>query len=138
MYKLRLFFICLALSLSGCSLVSRSLSATPTVLSDSFFFGRAFIDTNANGRVDASDAPLPGALFSAVDSRGSNGGGFTDENGTAYAWWPGPSAPPVQLRMQPPEGYEPAGTGEAEIQLQAGETSADFLFVPQTEGDSNE
>ena len=126
MSKPRVQIFILALFLAGCSLRG---TATPTPLADSFFFGRAFIDANGNGEVDINDPPLPQALFSASDSRGANGGGVTDEQGEAYAWWPGQTTWPVVLRIRPPDGYEPVGA--AEVRLQSPNNRADFLFALQ-------
>lgn len=129
----------------ACSLMgqpSPSPAATPTatkqptpqgtvpVLADSFFYGKAYIDSNGNGQIDPGDPPLEGALFIATDARGASGGGWTDSKGSAMAWWPSDSQYPVTLQMQPPEGSGYTIIGRDKIVLQEWETSAEFLFKP--------
>ena len=38
-------------------------SATPVVLADTFFSGRAYVDLNGNQLLDPDDPPLPGRAF---------------------------------------------------------------------------
>jgi hypothetical protein len=107
-------------------------SSTPSaeILSDSFFSGHALIDSNGNGTADDSDMPLQGALFTATDARGANGGGFTDKDGSAQAWWPGESHYPVTLHMEPPEGSSLVIIGPSDVILEEFSSSATFLFEP--------
>ena len=105
---------------------------TPTLLSvmaDTFFFGRAFVDTNGNGQIDPTDSPLKGATLTVTDTRGASSGGITDDKGRAMAWFPGGGVKyPVTIRMKPPKDSGYALIGPSEVVLQKG-TSADFLFA---------
>ena len=139
MAKNRIIPILFCLTLAACAIATPNESPTPTatlaptempVLVDSFFFGHAYIDANGNSEIDASDSPLKGALFTAVDANGLSGGGVTDSKGNATAWWPGVSVYPVTLRMAPPEESGYTLIGETEIVLQAHETTGNFLFAP--------
>jgi acetyl esterase/lipase len=115
--------VALALLAISCTmLTSRS---TPTVLEDTYFAGRAYVDLNGNGKLDEGDAPLPGAQF-IVGGFGSQ----TDANGSALVIIPGRWDQAVTARMSPPEGSGYTLIGPAEATLQSGEqTSADFLFA---------
>ena len=127
-------FLPLLLGSLGCTVLARPSPTPAPLLADSFFFGRAYVDANGNEKVDPDDPPLEGARFSAQDSRGANGGGQTDKDGYATAWWPGDAAYPVTLRMQPPEGSGYRRVGSEEIVLKAGVRS-EFLFsLPDAPG----
>lgn len=106
---------------------------TPSVLADTFFSGRAFVDQNSNGQIDAGDAPLENALFTAA--------GFsahTDATGYAMVVIPGQWEQPVTAQMASPEDSGYTLIGPTEVILQYGKkTSADFLFAPQPDIDSS-
>jgi hypothetical protein len=131
-------FLLLILMTTACVPLAAPESPEPSpsepVLEDSFFFGRAFLDTNQNGEVDSADRPLQGATFTARDAQGASGGGKTDADGHASAWWPGKTRYPVELRMEPPEGsaYQPVGSNP--VILTEGST-AEFLFTDPAAGD---
>jgi hypothetical protein len=103
---------------------------TPPVLVDSFFYGKAYIDSNGNRQIDPDDAPLEGAIFTATDARGYSGGGYTDSKGSAMAWWPSDSQYPITLQMKPPKESGYTIIGQDQIVLQEWETSSEFLFTP--------
>ena len=120
----------LLLLLTGCVLTESlpQKPATPPVMVDSFFYGRAYLDANGNGEVDPDDPPLAGAMLSATDAAGRSGGGRSGSDGVAQAWWPDESTFPITLSMSPPEGYAPVGPEEVVLQ-EAECCGADFLFA---------
>ncbi len=103
----------------------------PAVLADAFFHARAYIDRNGNGVVDEDDPPLMGAYFNAAGSDGIDGGGSTNSNGFATAWFPvGGVRYPVALRMQPLADSPYVLVGRLQAVLQEGESAVpDFLFA---------
>jgi len=102
------------------------------VQADAFFHGRAYVDTNGNGKVDSEDTPLEGARFSAEDSRGVGNSDWTGSDGRGMAWFVGGGVHyPVTLRIQPPEGSGLVVVGAEELVLQDGDKpSVEFLFAP--------
>ena len=119
----------LLLWLLGCRLASSILPTTPTPLIyvDTFFSGHSFVDSNHNGELDPTDAPLENARFT-VGAFGAT----TDESGYAFVIIPGDWAEPVTARMLPPQGSSYTLIGPAQVILQSGgQTSADFLFTTQ-------
>lgn len=98
-------------------------------MADTFFSGRAFIDSNANGQLDPGDAPLESARFSAMGF-----GALTGKDGHATIVIPGGWDKPVTARMDPPKdsGYTLIGPIEVELR-NSGPTSADFLFAAPAE-----
>jgi acetyl esterase/lipase len=123
-----LFLLLLLLFSTGlsCSLaLPSSLTPTPQVYADTFFFGHAYIDSNNNGALDPADSPLQGALFVAAGFRAK-----TDASGVATVVIPGGWDDPITASMAAPEdgGYRLIGPDQ--VELQSGEqTSADFLFA---------
>ena len=109
----------------------RPTPSDPAILADAFFHGRAYVDANGNGKVDSDDPPLQGAYFNAADARGIDGGGFTNSEGFAMAWFPGGGATyPVTLRMQAPNDSTYVLIGLQEVVLQFGESAIrGFLFT---------
>lgn len=102
---------------------------TPSLLADTFFSGRAFVDQNENSQIDAGDAPLENSLFTAAGF-----GAHTDATGYAMVVIPGQWEQPVTAQMAPPENSGYTLIGPTEVILQLGKkTSADFLFAPQPE-----
>ena len=61
--KLSLALVALALLSISCNLLPPP--RTPTVLEDTYFAGRAYVDLNGNGKLDEGDAPLTGAALPA-------------------------------------------------------------------------
>lgn len=107
-------------------------SETPAVLSDTVFSAYAFIDSNANGVLDASDLPLPGAQFTAAGF-----GDVTDTKGFAMILIPGDWDKPVTARMAPPKGSNYTIIGPDEQILQNGKTNQiKFLFTSATQSDT--
>jgi acetyl esterase/lipase len=99
---------------------------TPAVMADTFFSGRAYVDSNSNRQLDETDPPLPGARFSVMGF-----GSLTDQDGYAWAMIPGGWDEPVTARMDPPENSDYTLIGPVEVTLQAGRVnSVDFLFAP--------
>lgn len=118
----------LAIFTFSCNLLASK--ATPAVLADTFFSGRAFVDLNHNGVLDGGDAPLVGARFSA-----GGFGGQTGADGVAVAVIPGGWDQPVTARMSPPPESSYTLIGPGEVTLQSGkQTSADFLFDAPLDG----
>ena len=127
MKRLLLMISSLLFLSAACSFLAQETS-TPAIKVDSFYFGRAYLDTNRNGKLDPEDPPLEGAIFTATDARGLGSGGITDGKGHAMAWWPAESRYPVKLRMKPPKGKGYTHVTPEEVQITTG-GSADFLFV---------
>jgi acetyl esterase/lipase len=120
-----LFILLLAVPGLACSL-SRS-AATPTLpaLTDAFFNGHAYQDTNGSGRLDAGDLPLAGARFTAGAF-----GAVTDKSGSAQIVIPGGWLQPLSTQMSAPPECGCDLIGPAEVTLQTSrQTSADFLFT---------
>lgn len=126
MKRLLLVVSILFLLSAACTLLTQETD-TSAIKVDSFFFGRAYIDANGNGKLDPEDPPLVGAIFTATDARGLGSGGITDGKGHAMAWWPAESRYPVKLRMKPPKGKGYTHVTPEEVQITTG-GSADFLF----------
>jgi acetyl esterase/lipase len=124
----RLAAILAAMTMLSCqasSLLAGTPSETPLVYADTFFSGRAFVDSNNNGEVDSSDAPLKDARFTAAGF-----GGLTDASGYAMIVIPGGWEQPVSAQMAAPEGSGFTLIGPTEAVLQSGvQNSADFLFA---------
>lgn len=101
-------------------------SATPVVMADTFFSGRAYVDQNGNQQLDEDDPPLAGARFSVMGF-----GSLTDQDGYAWALIPGGWEQPAPAQMLPPQGSAYTLIGPKEVVLQAGKVnSANFLFAP--------
>ncbi len=128
-------FYALAILLILASLACRlpaSLSGQPTptspILADTFFSGNAYIDSNANGELDASDQPLEGARLVVAGFSGPTG-----KDGLATVVIPGGWDKPVIAQMYPPEGSAYTLISPAEATLQSsGPTHVDFLFAAPT------
>ena len=106
-----------------------SETATPAVLADTFFSGRAYVDLNGNRLLDSDDPPLAGARFSVMGF-----GSLTDETGYAWAMIPGGWDKPAAAKMDPPEGSGYTLIEPDEVTLQSGaQTSAEFLFEPPSD-----
>ncbi len=69
---------------------------TPAVMADTFFSGRAYVDSNGNRQLDEADPPLPGARFSVMGF-----GSLTDQDGYAWAMIPGGWDEPVTAQHDP-------------------------------------
>jgi len=112
------------LSCNVLTLLAKEPSATPIETGNTFFSGRAFVDSNENHQLDSSDSPLKDARFMA--------GGFssvTDVSGLAMIVIPGKWDQPLSVQMSPPEGSGYSLIGPTEVILQSGvQDSADFLF----------
>jgi hypothetical protein len=118
----------LFLSLTCANPLAAPATETPlAVLADSFYFASVYLDSNANGVIDSSDAPLQGALFTAQDANGLNGGGYSGKDGSAQAWWPAGSQYPVTLKIKPPKDSSYVIVGADTVLLDEG-NHADFLF----------
>jgi len=112
-------------------------TATPTpeptrtilIMADTFFSGRAFVDSNANAQLDPEDTPLEGARFSAIGF-----GALTGKDGHATIVIPGGWEKPVMAKMDPPKDSTYTLIGPTEVELRnSGPTSADFLFAAPVE-----
>jgi acetyl esterase/lipase len=120
-----LLIVLTTLSCQASSLLMGKSSATPAIYADTFFSGRAFLDSNGNGQVDSNDAPLKDARFTAAGFRD-----LTDASGYAMIVIPGEWEQPVTAQMAPPEGSGYTLIGPTEVVLQFGvQSSADFLFA---------
>lgn len=124
----------LALAALACNLWPASNAgptSTPAVQADIFFFGRAYLDTNGNGALDADDPPLEGAVLIARDAKGAESGGVTGANGAATAWYPGGITYPVTLTMRPAEDSDCRLIGPEKVRMDnVGSGGAeDFLFT---------
>jgi acetyl esterase/lipase len=112
----------------ACNLTTlrNSGSATPVILADTFFSGHAYIDTNGNGELDASDPPLEGARFTCAGF-----GGETGADGVAVVVIPGGWDKPVEAQMTSPSGSGYTLVSPNVVTLQSPtKTRADFLFAP--------
>ena len=121
-----LLFGMLVITSLSCSLaLPAGRKPTPEIYADAFFSGRAYVDSNANDKLDSQDVPLQGALFVASGFRAR-----TDADGVATVVIPGGWDEPVTASMAPPEegGYRLIGPNQVELQS-GGQTSADFLFT---------
>jgi hypothetical protein len=135
MKRLSFPILTILLLLLACAnpLAASATQMPPAILADSFFFAHVYLDSNNNGVTDSSDAPLEGAIFSAHDAYGLNGGGLSGKDGNAQAWWPAGSQYPVTLKIKAPEGSNYVIVGTDTILLNDG-NRADFLFqLPQGE-----
>jgi hypothetical protein len=83
MKRLSFPFLTILLLLLACAnpLAASATQMPPAILADSFFFAHVYLDSNNNGVTDSSDAPLEGAIFSAHDAYGLNGGGLSGKDG---------------------------------------------------------
>jgi len=98
----------------------------PSTLIDTVFSAYAFVDANANGRLDEGDLPLEGAAFT-VQSFGDT----TNADGYAMILIPSQWDEPVTARMAPPPGSQYVPIGAQEVDLQNGiRNQAAFLFAP--------
>jgi acetyl esterase/lipase len=119
-----LFGLLVVTSLSCSLALPGGREPTPEIYADAFFSGHAYVDRNANGKLDSQDVPLQGALFVAAGFRAR-----TDASGVATVVIPGGWDEPVTASMAAPEegGYRLIGPNQVEMQS-GGQTSADFLF----------
>ncbi len=117
-----------ALCLPACSAAPETPS--PAAIQESFFSGRAVVDTNRDGQLDAGDAPLKDATFIVQLKGGAEFGGQTNEDGDAYVTIPGPIEYPVNLVMRPPKDsvYIPVGSTTITVDRPGG-GNANFLFT---------
>ena len=98
----------------------------PPALVDTVFSAYAFVDANANGRLDEADPPLEGAAFTALGF-----GDTTNADGYAMILIPSQWDEPVTARMAPPPGSQYAPIGSQEVTLQNGvRNQATFFFAP--------
>jgi acetyl esterase/lipase len=112
-------------SLSCNPALSSRNTPTQEIYADTFFFGRAYVDSNANGKLDPEDTPLQDALFVAAGFRAKTGA-----SGSATVVIPGGWGEPVTASMAAPEEGGYRLIGPSQVELQAGkQTSADFLFA---------
>lgn len=120
-----------AMTLAACLSPSRGAASTPTppVFADSFFSGRAWLDVNANGRVDAEDVPLANATFIVALQDGTEFGAATNADGKAFVTIPARVEYPVTLRMEAPNGstLKPVEPSRVTLNEAAGKTVS-FLF----------
>jgi acetyl esterase/lipase len=127
--RLKVLLVSLALAALACRrgalLGAPAAAPTPAILADTFFSGRAFIDSNANRQLDSGDAPLESARFSA-----GSFGALTGKDGHATIVIPGNWDKPTTAQMAPPKDSSYTLLGPTEVELSfGGSTSADFLFA---------
>lgn len=127
----RIISILFVLSLGVSACTPSSTPTPPIILTDSFFSGYAFVDTNGNAQIDAADTPVKDAIFIVRLNDGTEFGGTTDETGNAFVIIPASVEYPVTLVMKQPTNSTLRLIGPSEIVLQGvtGE-KATFLFAP--------
>lgn len=129
---------------SACTLTTPNGAATSTMQPSPSFEedvevfgigGTALVDSNGNGRIDATDVPLAGAKFTILDGSGKTKSGLTDDRGAVILGAPNGAVPiyPVTLRMEPPPGatYQVVGADEytwSKVELVRNGLGARFLF----------
>ena len=113
----------------------RPLETEPPELSaDTFFSGCAYLDENANGRIDARDSLLGNMNFAVTLASGAGFGGKTSEGRCAFITVPVallPGAWPVLARMVAPDQVAYKAVGTSMVTLQYPNTATDFLFAPK-------
>ncbi|MCZ2128517.1 MAG: hypothetical protein LC099_12230 [Anaerolineales bacterium] len=114
----------LAFFLVGCS----SAAPTPQPLADSAFSAYAFVDSNANGQLDAEDAPLEDAIFSVSINGVKAFREKTDKSGNAFILVPSAVEYPVALSMEAPQDSGLHSIGASEVLFSAGDDAPKFLF----------
>jgi hypothetical protein len=106
----------------------------PTPVADTFFTGCAFLDQNANERVDRDDTVLEDMTFVITLSGGAGFAASTADTGCATEAIPAPletGAWPVVSQMEMPQPSAFARVGDLEIMLAYPDTRADSLFSPR-------
>lgn len=105
---------------------------TPAVLGDSNFSGCAFLDANANGKIDNQDQPLGDIKFTVTLSRGAGFGAVTSQkDGCASILIPSALSEtswPVVAAMKIPPALKVVPVGDQPKTLVYPDTHADFLF----------
>lgn len=102
--------------------LGRELTPGPN---DAVLSGRALLDSNDNGQVDAHDQPLAGATFHAPGYSAQ-----TDELGIAVIIIPDAATLSTTVSMAPPPGgYTLLGPAQATLAGRQ-QPNADFLFAP--------
>jgi acetyl esterase/lipase len=111
----------------SCSLISPPIGgdSNPAASTGSSFIGSAYVDTNRDGELDTSDAPLEGAVFTAAGMQQETGA-----DGGASIPVPEGLEGQVTANMTPPEGGYYTLISPSEVTLQPGtQENAEFLFA---------
>ncbi len=130
-----LLLLTLSLGTLACNAISGLVPrpTPPEVLADTFFHGCVYVDSNANGELDADDQPLEDFTFSVSLAQGGGFGGKTNASGCATLTLPGAASQdfyPVKANMEPPTICTYSPVNVSEIVLEYPDTSAAFLFEP--------
>ena len=106
----------------------------PAPVADTFFTGCAFLDQNANERVDRDDTFFGDMTFVITLSGGAGFVASTADTGCAIVAIPAPletGAWPVVAQMEMPQPSAFARVGDLEVTLAYPDTRADFRFFPR-------
>lgn len=126
---LAIFMATVALCVSACN---TSVTPTPTILTDTFFTGCAFLDKNENGIVDDEDTPIGGISFTITLSEGTGFGAITsNDDGCATTIVPmglPKESWPVVAQMTMPQTPAYIPIGDIKATLEYPDTRVDFLF----------
>jgi hypothetical protein len=123
--------VCLASSCNGPPATPPTLTPQRSkILADAFFSGCAYLDENANGRIDPEEPKLGGVLFTVTLEGGAGFGAKTPEDGCASVVIPGGLGRDwtVVARMEIPKDAPYRPIGPSEITLEYPQSQANFLF----------